>query len=94
MNLEMLCLTKVTSTLVTSKESNTPKSGVKTLEAMYSYFQGKPCLNLWCDGSRDQEEDADEETVPRKYRQGIPTDVVEERCLYSAVHLAHFHEHL
>jgi hypothetical protein len=33
---------------------------------MYSYFEGKPCLNLWCDGSRDQEEDIDEEAVPRK----------------------------
>ena len=36
------------------------------MEAMYSYFQGKPCLNLWCDGSRDREKDDEEETAPRK----------------------------
>jgi hypothetical protein len=33
------------------------------LDVMYSY---KPCLNLWCDDSKDQEEDMDEETVPQK----------------------------
>ena len=36
------------------------------LKAMYSYFQGKPCLSLWCDGSKDQQEDDHEETAPRK----------------------------
>ena len=32
------------------------------LDAMYAYFEGKPCLNLWCDGE-DQEEESDEKKV-------------------------------
>lgn len=35
------------------------------LDAMYSYFIGKPCVNLWCDGKVVEEEE-EEEIVPRK----------------------------
>lgn len=35
------------------------------LDAMYVHFEGKSCINLWCDG-KAQEEESDEETAARK----------------------------
>ena len=37
------------------------------LDVMYTYFDGKRCLNLWCDG-KDQEEDSDEKVAQNKPR--------------------------
>jgi hypothetical protein len=67
MDLGMPCLKKASSMLAILKASNTVRSGwsqVKTLiDVIYSYFEGKPCLNLWCDGIRGK---TVKETVTQK----------------------------